>query len=156
MDQEGNLFNSRQRDTESCLFQRLWLDWPNKHDVFYSTRAARLLKFQGVDFSITKQESSELSSDVWHRLLKRTLKRQKRSEEVNPADPFRSEALSPHPPNTHKEPDPPNRDQTGAVSKETITTCHDPLKVLQTNGPESPVKSNIGDHAEDAKIVLEI
>lgn len=155
MDQEGELFNSRQRDTESCLFQRLWLEWPNKHDVFYSTKAARLLEFQGVDFSIAKQDSSELSTDVWRRLLKRTLKRQKRNEEVNPADPFRTEAHSPHPAKTQEQ-DQPNRDQTGAVSKETITTCHDPLKVLQTNGPESPVKTNIGDHAEDAKIVLEI
>lgn len=147
MDQQGALFNSRQRDTEDCLFQRLWLDWPIKHDVFYSTRAARLLKFQGVDFDITKQESSE---DVQSRLLKRMLKRQKRSEEVNPHDPFESEAHPTRPAKTPKE-DPVNRDQTGAVSKETITSCDDdPLKVLQTNGPRSPVKKNIGGQAEDS------
>uniref|UniRef100_A0A8C6SUC5 Uncharacterized protein n=1 Tax=Neogobius melanostomus TaxID=47308 RepID=A0A8C6SUC5_9GOBI len=129
MDRKGELFNS---DTEDCLFQRLWLDWPNKHDVFYSTR-----------FSIAKRELSEISADVGHKLQQRMLKRQKRSKEVNPYDPFQSEA-HPHPPQPPQEPDQSHRDQTGAVSKETIPSCDDPLKVLQNNGPGSPVKNNIG------------
>lgn len=150
MDREGELFNARQRNTEDCFFQRLWLDWPEKHDVFYSTRAARLLKFQGVDFGIAGQDLSEIPAHVRHWLLKRMLKRRKRSEEVYPS---RSEAHPPHSPMSQREPDQPNVDQSGAVSKETISSCVDPLKVLQTNGPGSPVKSNIGDQAEDVKIV---
>lgn len=153
MDREGELFNARQRNTEDCFFQRLWLDWPDKHDVFYSTRAARLLKFQGADLGIAKQELSEIQADVRHWLLKRMLKRQKRSEEGSLSDPVRPEAHPPQSPMTQREPDQPNVDQSGAVSKETISSCVDPLKVLQTNGPGSPVKSNIGDQAEDAKMV---
>lgn len=154
MDGAGKLFYSRQRNREECLFQRLWLDWPHKDEVFYSTRGARLLKFQGVDFGIAKKELSEIPADERHRLLKRMLKRQKRSEAVNPSDPLRSEAHPPHPP--QKEPEQPSMDQTGAVSKETISSCHDPLSVLQTNGPGSPRKINTGDQAEDAKKVLDI
>lgn len=148
MDQQGELFNSRQRDIEDCLFQRLWLDWPNKHDVFYSTKAARIMKFQEVEFSIAKRESSV-------KLLERMLKRKKRSGVVNPSDPFQSEA-HPHPAQTHHEPDQPNMDLAGAVSKETINSCDDPLQVLQASGPGSPVKNNIGAQAEDPKTVLEI
>uniref|UniRef100_A0A3B4AWS0 Uncharacterized protein n=1 Tax=Periophthalmus magnuspinnatus TaxID=409849 RepID=A0A3B4AWS0_9GOBI len=132
-----------------CLYQRLWLDWPIKHDVFYSTRAARLLKLQGIELNVAMQESSQMT-DIRYRLLER-LTRQKRSEEVNPSDPLRSET---HPARNQKESDNLNRDQTGAVSKETITSCDDPLKVLQTNGSGSPVKNNIGD--QDAKLVVEI
>ncbi|XP_072291845.1 fibroblast growth factor 23-like [Eucyclogobius newberryi] len=148
MDQKGELFNSRHGDTEDCLFQRLWLDWPIKHDVFYSTKAARLLKWQGLELNVAMEETSD-KEDIRHRPLER-LKRQKRSEEVNPSDPLRSET---HPARNQKETDHPNRDQTGAVSKETITSCDDPLKVLQTNGSGSPVKNNIGDQVEDAKLV---
>ncbi|KAJ0029623.1 hypothetical protein NQD34_004620 [Periophthalmus magnuspinnatus] len=149
MDQEGELFDSKHSDTEDCLYQRLWLDWPIKHDVFYSTRAARLLKLQGIELNVAMQESSQMT-DIRYRLLER-LTRQKRSEEVNPSDPLRSET---HPARNQKESDNLNRDQTGAVSKETITSCDDPLKVLQTNGSGSPVKNNIGD--QDAKLVVEI
>lgn len=155
MDQQGELFNSRQRDIEDCLFQRLWLDWPNKHDIFYSTKAARIMKFQEVEFSVAQRESSEVPADARHKLLERMLKRKKRSEVVNPSDPFRTET-HPHPAQTPHEPDQPNRDQSGSVSKETISSCDDPLKVLQGTGPGSPVKSNIGAQAEDPNTVLDI
>ncbi|XP_020790768.1 fibroblast growth factor 23 [Boleophthalmus pectinirostris] len=151
MDQEGELFNSRHSNTEDCLYQRLWLDWPIKHDVYYSTRGARLLKLQGVELNVAMQESSQIAN-IRHKLLER-LKRQRRSQEVNPSDPLRSET---HPTSNKMETDNLNRDQTGAVSKETITSCDDPLKVLQTNGSGSPVKNNIGNQAEDAKVVVEI
>ncbi|KAK7891140.1 hypothetical protein WMY93_023103 [Mugilogobius chulae] len=151
MEQGGELFNSKHSEREDCLFQRIWLDLPIKHDVFYSTKAARLLKLQGMDLQVAKQESSKIA-DIRHMLLER-LRRQKRSEEVNPSDPLGSRTP---PAKTQKDTDNSNRDQTGAVSKETITSCDDPLKVLQTNGSGSPVKTSIGDQVEDAKLVTEI
>lgn len=85
-------------------------------------------------------------------LLERSLhpfvKRQRRSEEVNPADPLRSESHHPSQPSQSAKdvnPGQPEQDQAGAVSKETISSCDDPLHVLQANGDSSPVKTNIGD-----------
>lgn len=146
MDPKGALYNSRHRDTEDCLFHRIWL-WTNNHYVFYSTRATRLLKLQGVELNASMWGSSELPTVQPHRFLSLSAKRQKRSVEVNPSDPLRSETHHSHPARNHQETEQPKRDQAGAVSKETITSCDDPLKVLQTNEPGSPVKTNIGDQA---------
>ncbi|XP_034445030.1 fibroblast growth factor 23-like [Hippoglossus hippoglossus] len=140
VDLEGELHVSRQKDQADCLFQRIWLDLTNPRDVFYSATGGKLLKPQG----------AEASSVQLGTLLGPSGRRQRRSEEVNPSDPLR----------THSPPDPsakdhkemslgqPEPDQAGAVSKETITSCDDPLRVLQHNGPVSPVKTNIADRPE--------
>ncbi|KAJ3597078.1 hypothetical protein NHX12_003478 [Muraenolepis orangiensis] len=86
----------------------------------------------------------------WRKLLQRPLvSRRRRSDPVNPSDPLRSES---HPGNPAKEPqelDPEvsDQDQAGAVSKETITSCDDPLKVLHSSRPVSPIKTNIAERA---------
>lgn len=69
-------------------------------------------------------------------------RRRRRSEEVNPSDPLRTES-HPAPPVMDAE-----QNQAGAVSKETITSCDDPLRVLRPYGHGSPVKTNIADRAE--------
>uniref|UniRef100_A0AAV2KZ93 Uncharacterized protein n=1 Tax=Knipowitschia caucasica TaxID=637954 RepID=A0AAV2KZ93_KNICA len=32
MDQKGEMFSSKHSETQDCLFQRLWLQWPLRHD----------------------------------------------------------------------------------------------------------------------------
>lgn len=143
-------FKQRQRDREDCLFQRIWLDLTNHHDVFYSTSGGRLLKLEGAELRVAHQELPEPTTALLERFLGPLVKRQKRSEEVNPSDPLRSESHPSHSVKNHKDADhgQPEQDQAGAVSKETIASCDDPLRVLQPNGPESPVKTNIADRAE--------
>ncbi|XP_054476671.1 fibroblast growth factor 23-like [Anoplopoma fimbria] len=151
MDSKGELYNSRQKDTEDCLFQRLWLDVANHHDVLYSGSGGWLLKLIGAELPVAHhQEPPEPSSALVERFLGPLVKRQRRSEEVNPSDPLRSQTHPSHSAMDHKDADhrQPDRDQAGAVSKETITSCDDPLRVLQPNGPVSPVKTNIADRAE--------
>ncbi|XP_029290642.1 fibroblast growth factor 23-like [Cottoperca gobio] len=148
MDSKGELFNSRHKEREDCLFQRIWLDLANQRDVFYSTSGGRLLKLQGAELRVAHQEPPEPSSALVESFLGPLVKRQRRSEEVNPSDPLRSQPS--HPAMDHKDADhgQPEQDQAGAVSKQTITSCDDPLRVLQPNGPVSPVKTNIADRAE--------
>ncbi|XP_068579552.1 fibroblast growth factor 23-like [Cebidichthys violaceus] len=150
MDSKGRLYNSRQRDTEDCLFQRIWLDVANHRDVFYSTSGGRLLKLRGAELRVAHQEPPEPSSALVERFLGPLVKRQRRSEAVNPSDPLRSHSHPSPSAKDHKDADhrQPDQDQAGAVSKETITSCDDPLRVLQPNGPVSPVKTNIADRAE--------
>ncbi|XP_074488037.1 fibroblast growth factor 23-like [Sebastes fasciatus] len=150
MDSTGELYNSRQKDTEDCLFQRIWLDVVNHRDVFYSMSGGRLLKLEGAELRVAHQEPPEPSSALVERFLGASVKRRRRSEEVNPSDPLRSQSHPSHPTTDHKDADhgQPDQDQTGAVSKETITSCDDPLQVLRPNGPVSPVKTNIADRAE--------
>lgn len=138
----------RQKDKEGCLFQRIWLDWGNR-DVFYSAHGGRLLKIEGLELNAPQRGSPELPSGLLQRFLGPLVKRQKRSDEVNPSDPLRTETHPSGSNKNHKEPDrgQSDRDQAGAVSKETITSCDDPLRVLQSNGPVSPVKTNIADNA---------
>lgn len=140
----------RQKDTEDCLFQRIWLDVVNHRDVFYSMSGGRLLKLEGAELRVAHQEPPEPSSALVERFLGASVKRRRRSEEVNPSDPLRSQSHPSHPTTDHKDADhgQPDQDQTGAVSKETITSCDDPLQVLRPNGPVSPVKTNIADRAE--------
>ncbi|KAF7225223.1 fibroblast growth factor 23 [Nothobranchius furzeri] len=126
----GELYKSRQRGRKDCLFQHIWLQLANQH-VFYSTSGNQLMELGGGDLRL---------------LLERLLhpRRQKRSEVVNPADPLKSES---HPVKDNDQSQP-EQEQTGAVSKETISSCDDPLRVLRSNGPGSPVKTNIADQAE--------
>ncbi|KAM9351939.1 fibroblast growth factor 23-like [Symphorus nematophorus] len=150
MDSQGELYNSMYKDREDCLFQRIWLDLANNHDVFYSISGGRVLKLEGAELQVAHHEPPEPSSALVERFLGRLVKRQRRSEEVNPSDPLRTESHPAHPAKDHKDADhgQPEQDQAGAVSKETITSCDDPLRVLQPNGPVSPVKTNIADRAE--------
>ncbi|KAK5867802.1 hypothetical protein PBY51_012263 [Eleginops maclovinus] len=146
MDSKGELYNSRQKDREDCLFQRIWLDLSNHLDVFYSTSGGRLFKPQADELRGAHQEPPGPSSGFVERLLGPL--RHRRSEVVNPSDPLRSQPS--HSATDHQDADigQPEQDQSGAVSKETINSCDDPLRVLQPNGPVSPVKTNIADLAE--------
>ena len=118
--------------------------------MLYSISGGRLLKLDGAELRIAQQEAPEPSSALVDRFLGRLVKRQRRSEEVNPSDPLKTESDPSHLANNHKDADhgQPEQDQAGAVSKETITSCDDPLRVLQPNGSISPVKTNIADHAK--------
>ncbi|XP_077424810.1 uncharacterized protein LOC144053837 [Vanacampus margaritifer] len=119
MDSEGELHNFRQMNRNDC---------PTGNQLLLSHR-----------------DSSRLSSISLKRFLAPLVRRQRRSEEVNPSDPLRSES---HPTHSGKDPKDsehgqPEPDQMGAVSKETISSSDDdPLKVLHANGPVSPVKTN--------------
>lgn len=135
MDLKGDLYNSRQKDRD-CLFQCIWLDLANHREVLMGRR---LLKLEGAELRVAHQEPPEPPLALVKKFY--LVKRQRRSEYVNPSDPLRSES---HPSHSAK----PDQDQAGAVSKETITFCDDPLRVLQPNGPVSPVKTNIADRAE--------
>lgn len=118
--------------------------------MFYSITGARLLKLEGAELRVAHQEPPEPSSALAERFLGPLVRRQRRSQEVNPSDPLRSESHPSHSAKDHKDADhgQPDQDQAGAVSKETITSCDDPLRVLQPNGPVSPVKTNIADRAQ--------
>lgn len=103
-----------------------------RHDLFSSVSRSWLVKL-GVGGPRAVRGGA---LDGW------SVKRQRRSEEVNPSDPLRIES-HPSPPVKDVEPN-----QAGAVSKETITSCDDPLRVLRPNGHGSPVKTNIAERAE--------
>ncbi|KAM3870094.1 fibroblast growth factor 23-like [Diretmus argenteus] len=145
MDSKGELYNSQEKNKEECLFQHSWLDLKNHRDVFYSSGGGQLLKLRVARWKLPKPSSARLE-----RFLGPLVKRQRRSEQVNPSDPFRSESHPPNPAKDHQEPDhgQPEQDQAGAVSKETITSCDDPLKVISNNRVVSPIKTNIADRAE--------
>ncbi|XP_028813644.1 uncharacterized protein LOC114766704 [Denticeps clupeoides] len=64
-------------------------------------------------------------------------RRWKRSPPVNPSDPFGSENLPPTKEQTLEQ----DREPISAVSKETITSCDDPLHVLLFDSPGSPRQS---------------
>uniref|UniRef100_A0A665THA3 Uncharacterized protein n=1 Tax=Echeneis naucrates TaxID=173247 RepID=A0A665THA3_ECHNA len=134
----------------NCLFLRLWLDLENHHSTLYSKTGGRLLRLKGAELRAAHWEPPEPSPALLERFLHPLVKRQRRSEEVNPSDPLRSHSDPSHSPKDHKDVSlgQPEQDQAGAVSKETITSCDDPLRVLQSNGPVSPVKTNIADRAE--------
>uniref|UniRef100_A0A3Q0RAK2 Uncharacterized protein n=1 Tax=Amphilophus citrinellus TaxID=61819 RepID=A0A3Q0RAK2_AMPCI len=131
-------------DTEDCRFQHIWLDFVNHHKMFYSTHGSRLVKLRGGHLLVAHGKPPEPSSALLERVLNPLVKRQRRSEEVNPSDPLRTEANPSHSGKDLRD----EQDQMGAVSKETITSCDDPLSVLQPNVLGSPVKTNIADRAE--------
>lgn len=142
----------RQKDREDCLFQDIWLDLVSHHHVFYSTSGRRLLRLQGGHLRVAHGEPPEHYLAPLKRLLNPSVKRQRRSEEVNPSDPLRTEANPSRSGKDLRDADHvrPEQAQTGAVSKETIASCDDPLSVLQPNAPGSPVKTNIADRADQA------
>lgn len=142
-------FSTRQKlkNGEDCLFQRIWLDLATPYQVFYSVSGGELLKQERGKLRVIRQHQPETLSALWERFL---VKRRRRRHEVNPSDPLRSQ---PDPPHSAKEPtdsDPrlPEQDQAGPISKETISSCDDPLQVLQSNGPVSPIKTNIADRPD--------
>ncbi|XP_030221167.1 uncharacterized protein LOC115550365 isoform X2 [Gadus morhua] len=71
-----------------------------------------------------------------------------RSDRVNPSDPLRSESHPGNPAHGSQDPEVSEQDQAGAVSKETITSCDDPLKVLHSVRPISPIKTSIAERAD--------
>nr|XP_020458602.1 uncharacterized protein LOC109961802 [Monopterus albus] len=124
---KGELDNSKQRDKEGFL---LW-------HILNSTNGGQA----------AHQELPEPSSPLLKTILGALVRRQRRSEEVNPSDPLRSQShpsfsVRDHKNTSHSQLE---HDQAGAVSKETITSCDDPLKVLQPNGPGSPLKINVAE-----------
>ncbi|XP_054886141.1 fibroblast growth factor 23-like [Poeciliopsis prolifica] len=131
VDIKGQLFKSRQKDRGHCLFQHIWFRPGERHDLFSSVSRSWLVKL-GVG-----RPGAVRGGPPDGQLVKR-----QRSEEVNPSDPLRTES-HPSPPVKDVEPN-----QAGAVSKETITSCDDPLRVLRPNGHGSPVKTNIAERAE--------
>lgn len=112
--------------------------------MFYSVSGGQLLKLERGELRVVGQNRAGTPSALWDRLL---VRRQRRSHDVNPSDPLRSQADPSHSAKEAAGSDhrPPEQDQAGAVSKETINSCDDPLRVLQSNGPVSPVKTNIAD-----------
>ncbi|XP_077374251.1 uncharacterized protein LOC144016798 [Festucalex cinctus] len=131
VDSEGERYNFRQKNRNECLFSHIGFNKASQRGVF--------------DSPTGNHPSSRLSSISLNRFLAPLVRRQRRSEEVNPSDPLRSESHPSHSVNDPKDPEhgQPEPDQTGAVSKETINSSDDdPLKVLHANGPVSPVKTN--------------
>ncbi|XP_028304110.1 fibroblast growth factor 23-like [Gouania willdenowi] len=146
MDSMGEPYNSRKMEQRDCLFQHNWS--ANHQNVFTLLSGGRLLQLERVKNQAAQREPPEPSSALLERLLIPLMKRQKRSDQVDPSDPLRTES---HPTKDLKDVEQslPEQDQAGAVSKETITSCHDPLRVLQPNAPISPVKNNIADQASE-------
>ncbi|XP_011605136.1 fibroblast growth factor 23-like [Takifugu rubripes] len=148
LDSKGQRYHSKLKNGEDCLFQRIWLHLDTPYQVFYSVSGGQLLKLERGRLRVVGQNQPQTPSAQWERLL---LKRGRRSHDVNPSDPLRSQADPSH---SAKEPTgsdhrPPEQDQAGAVSKETINSCDDPLRVLQSNGqPVSPIKTNIADRPD--------
>ncbi|KAM8861007.1 fibroblast growth factor 23-like isoform 1-T2 [Synchiropus picturatus] len=142
MDSNGELYYSRNNHRDECLFGRIRTE---PSEVFHSLSAGRLLRLQGMKRRAGQKKSPKAPRAVLKRLFGGLIKRKRRSEEVNPSDPLRSE-----PDPSHQDPDlrQPDQDQAGSMSKETLTSCDDPLKVLQPSAPESPVKTNIADRAQ--------
>lgn len=139
MDFKGELYYSRQGDGEDCLFRRFRL--PDHRDVFYSTSSSWLPKLAPDELSGAQREPPERLAAYIQKLLTPLIKRTRRSEEVNPSDPLRTES---HPSLSGKDADQPEQDQTGVVSKETIGSCDDPYKVLRPSAPGSPIGDRAG------------
>lgn len=134
----------RLKDEGECLYHRVWSDSVRKRQVLYSVGGGRLLTLKAAGTKTTGT-----SRTVAETLLGSSAGRKRRSHDVNPSDPLRSQSQPSHPVREHKVADqPPEQDQAGAVSKETIASCDDPLRVLRPNAPGSPVKTNIADRAE--------
>ncbi|XP_068168350.1 fibroblast growth factor 23-like [Antennarius striatus] len=146
VDSKGTLYSSRQKDRKDCLFRRIWLDLANSRHVFYPLSGGWLLNLEGFEQQRTVRELPESLPALEERFLGPLLQRRRRNEEVNPSDPLRTESHPPHSAKDNEDVDPGQveQDQTGAVSKETIGACDDPLRVLQPSAPDSPVKINIG------------
>lgn len=149
------LRSKKMANRKECIFQRLRLDF-KKHDLYHSSSSGLLLSFQDSHIYVRGQEKP--LSGLLDRLVPTPLVNRKRRShhphlQVNPSDPLRSENHPPgHAINGHafKEPDQGHQgqEQSGAVSKETITSFDDPLQVLHSKVPVSPVKTNIAEITE--------
>ncbi|XP_024279694.1 fibroblast growth factor 23 [Oncorhynchus tshawytscha] len=123
VDIEGKLFSSMDSRKE-CLFQQLQME--NHVDLFYSSSNGLLLHLEGAKIHVKR-----------HDLLKRHLVyRKKRSQQVNAENPEAEPIMSDQDMQQDQE-------RAGAVSKETITSCDDPLRVLHSNSPGSPIKTAV-------------
>uniref|UniRef100_A0A8C8IDE8 Uncharacterized protein n=1 Tax=Oncorhynchus tshawytscha TaxID=74940 RepID=A0A8C8IDE8_ONCTS len=104
---------------KECLFQHRRME--NHVDVFYSSSNGLLLLLEGAEIPVKGYD-----------LLKRHMVyRRKRSQQENPdADSMEDQDLAMQQ----------DQERAGAISKETITSCDDPLRVLHSNSPGSPTK----------------
>lgn len=148
MDLSGELYSSRLTDEDNCLFRRAWSDVARKRQVLYSAGGGRLLRLKAAQRRAARRKPAQTSRTVAETFSGPSAGRKRRSQEVNPSDPLRSQSHPSHPVREHRVVEQPEQDQAGAVSKETITSCDDPLRVLRPNAPGSPVKTNIADRAE--------
>lgn len=139
----------RHWNRDDCLFQRVL---ENHRNVLHSTDSSgssgggrRAEHHRPLESS-----SSSSASTLLEKFRGLLAKRTRRSEEVNPSDPLRTQTHPTHSVKDHKDTSlvQPEQDQTGAVSKETISSCDDPLRVLDSQDPVSPVKTNIAEQAE--------
>lgn len=153
MDFEGTLLSSLNVSREECLFKDLWSLKENHLDGSDSSRPAGLDPQFSKDTrepTVEDPKPRKHSSVLLVNLLLSRIHRIKRSLQVSdPSDPLRTE--------NNRQPrlteewrlelrkGQPDKEQSGAISKETITSCDDPLQVLHSNGPVSPIKTNIED-----------
>uniref|UniRef100_A0A8C8IEJ8 Uncharacterized protein n=1 Tax=Oncorhynchus tshawytscha TaxID=74940 RepID=A0A8C8IEJ8_ONCTS len=107
---------------KECLFQHRRME--NHVDVFYSSSNGLLLLLEGAEIPVKGYD-----------LLKRHMVyRRKRSQQENPdADSMEDQDLAMQQ----------DQERAGAISKETITSCDDPLRVLHSNSPGSPTKLGV-------------
>ncbi|XP_038857422.1 fibroblast growth factor 23-like isoform X1 [Salvelinus namaycush] len=130
VDIEGKLFSSMMDSRKECLFQHLQME--NHVDLFYSSSNGLLLHLEGAKIHVKR-----------HDLLKRHLVyRKKRSQQVNAENPEAEPIMSDQDMQQDQE-------RAGAVSKETITSCDDPLRVLHSNSPGSPIKTAVEKAAKE-------
>lgn len=138
----------RLEDKDDCIFHRVWSDVARRREVLFSVGGGRLLRLKAAQRRTAWGKPMKTSRTVGEIFFGPSVGRKRRSQEVNPSDPLRSQSQPSHPVREHIVVDQPEQDQAGAVSKETITSCDDPLRVLRPNAPGSPVKTNIADRAE--------
>uniref|UniRef100_A0A8C7MAX6 Fibroblast growth factor 23 n=1 Tax=Oncorhynchus kisutch TaxID=8019 RepID=A0A8C7MAX6_ONCKI len=119
VDDEEKWFSSMMFSRKECLFQHRRME--NHVDVFYSSSNGLLLLLEGAEIPVKGYD-----------LLKRHMVyRRKRSQQENPdADSMEDQDLAMQQ----------DQERAGAISKETITSCDDPLRVLHSNSPGSPTK----------------
>jgi hypothetical protein len=104
---------------KECLFQHRRME--NHVDVFYSSSNGLLLLLDGAEIPVKGYDL----------LKRRMVYRRKRSQQENPnADSMQDQDLAMQQ----------DQERAGAISKETITSCDDPLRVLHSNSPGSPTK----------------
>ncbi|XP_029552743.1 fibroblast growth factor 23 isoform X2 [Salmo trutta] len=130
VDIEGKLFSSMMDSRRDCLFQHLQME--NHVDLFYSSSNGLLLHLERAKIHVKR-----------HDLLKRHLVyRKKRSQQVKAENPEAEPIMSDQDMQQDQE-------RAGAVSKETITSCDDPLRVLHSNSPGSPIKTAVEKTAKE-------
>ncbi|CAL8360262.1 unnamed protein product [Lota lota] len=151
-DSRRKLFLCKENDREpqnwdearvACLFGNIWFALEPPHGQAWKPSLEETGGWK------TNQGSRQLSSAPRKELLARPLvSRRRRADPVNPSDPLRSESHPGNPAHEHRDPEVSEQDQAGAVSKETIISCDDPLKVLHSIRPVSPIKSSIAERAD--------